>query len=214
MLNLPVYLRVNTYYLHTRIYGRQIKKSLGTSDKKTAMILAGQYLSKLVPMIIKKYEIDLSRGILKSEGPEDHRRMMDALETLGRFEEKPKQPSEPFLKQKVGLRLPDLIERFFRLKSHLKPATVASYKQTVNQFAGFLGNPIIEDINISDVTRFQENLATLSNIRTIDGKMATLTTVFNFAIKQGYYFQENPAAGRKLMTKNQKSKSQNGLCDF
>ena len=34
MLNLPVYLRGSTYYLHTRVYGKQAKRSLGTSDKK------------------------------------------------------------------------------------------------------------------------------------------------------------------------------------
>ena len=207
MLNLPVYLRGSTYYLHTRVYGRQVKRSLGTSDKKTAMILAGQLLAALVPMTLKKYEIDLGRGVFKSEGAEDHTRMLDALETIGKLN--PTAPSPPGSpsKGRSGLRMPDVVEKFFRLKTQLKPGTVLSYKKTVNEFAGFINNPLIEDVNISDVTRYQEDLTRYNNIRTIDGKMAALTSVFNFAIKQGYYFKENPAAGRKLMTKQQKAKT-------
>lgn len=171
------------------------------------MILAGQLLSQLVPMTIRKYEIDLQRGFLRSEGPDDHARMLEALDRLGPLKSTPQPPQGELLKKKVGLRLPDVVEKFFRLKSQLKPATVASYKQTINEFAGFINNPLVEEVTVSDVTRYQEHLTTFNNIRTIDGKMAILTSVLNFATKQGYYFGENPAAGRKLMTKQQKAKT-------
>jgi len=57
MLKLPIYLRGSSYYLHTRINGKQVKRSLGTIDRLTAMIRACQLLnssrmdnSKLLPV--------------------------------------------------------------------------------------------------------------------------------------------------------------------
>lgn len=38
MLNLPIYLLGSCYYLHTRIGGKQIKRSLGTSYKRVATL--------------------------------------------------------------------------------------------------------------------------------------------------------------------------------
>ena len=207
MLNLPVYLRGSTYYLHTRVLGRQVKKSLGTSDKKTAMIIAGHLLLNIVPMTIKKYEIDLQRGVFKSDGADDHNRMLDALERIGKLSPATPYPppGEP-LKKSVGLRLPEVVDKFFQLKKQLKPATALAYKNTCNEFAGYINNPVVSDINISDITRYQEHLAKANSTRTIDNKIGVLTSVFNFAKTQGYYFKDNPASGRKLMTNKQRAK--------
>ena len=86
MLNLPVYRRGHTYYLHTRIAGRQFKRSLRTSDTLTAMIRATKLLEAVAVSFdlsrIRKYELDLSNGIVRADGPEDHGRLMDALDML------------------------------------------------------------------------------------------------------------------------------------
>jgi hypothetical protein len=37
--------------------------------------------------------------------------------------------------------------------------------------------------------------------------MATLRTIFFFAIRQGYYFKENPAVGRQILSKSDKIKA-------
>lgn len=104
-----------------------------------------------------------------------------------------------------GLKMIELVDKFFLLKSHLKPATVQSYKNVAIEFQKFLKNPNITSILISDVTRFQEHLATNKNsTRTIDNKISTLRALFNFAIKQGYYFEKNPAENRALLTKKQR----------
>ena len=104
MLNLPVYLWGSTYYLHTRVMGHQVKKSLGTSDKKTAMIIAGNFLLNIIPMTIRKYVIDLQRGVSKSDGADDHSRMMDALERLGKISPTTPHPpqGEPLKKSALG----------------------------------------------------------------------------------------------------------------
>ena len=172
------------------------------------MILAGRFLAELIPMTIRRFEINIGQGIYKSEGPDDHQRMMETLEKIGPIapSSRPQPPGEP-LKEKVGLRLPELVEKFFQLKKQLRPATVLSYKTCVNEFAGFLDNPLVQDVEISDVTRYQEHISTFNTTRTIDNKTAILTSIFNFGIMQGYYHKENPAAGRSLMTKQQEAQA-------
>ena len=72
MLGLPVYLRVNTYYLHTRYRGKQVKKSLGAGGRLLAIGRAYQILNDLKDGMdlskLRRYEINLQTGLLKSEG--------------------------------------------------------------------------------------------------------------------------------------------------
>ncbi len=153
---------------------------------------------------------------------EDLRRAKELLEKLealypdggifGRLTSKvtpalaPQQASEPLQVQAgKGLKMIELVDKFFLLKSQLKPATVQAYKNTAIEFQEFLKNPNITNILISDVTRFQEHLAHKKNsTRTIDNKIATIRALFNFAKQQGYYFEKNPAEGRSLLTKKQR----------
>lgn len=104
-----------------------------------------------------------------------------------------------------GLKLMGLVDKFFLLKSQLKPATAQAYKNCIQEFQQFLKNPNVTDVLISDVTRFQEHLAQNKNsARTIDNKTGILRALFNFAIQQGHYFEKNPAENRALLTKKQK----------
>jgi integrase len=216
MLNIPVYSRNGIYYLHTRINQQQIKRSLNTKDANIAIIRALELLKvidmAIDPNKIKKYEIDLGRGVFKSNGAEDHKNMLEALsniDKIGVFKktQSPPAPEGEPLKSLTGLRLLEFLEKFFNLKKNLRPATVMSYKNTVNEFAGFTSNQFITDYDDSDITRYMEHLATFNEPRTIDGKIGTLTTVFNLAIRQGYYFKENPASGRRLLTKRERAKN-------
>ena len=47
MLNLPIYHLGASYYLHTRINGKQVKKSLRTSYKRVAIIRAIELLTTM-----------------------------------------------------------------------------------------------------------------------------------------------------------------------
>lgn len=219
MLKLPVYLRGSSYYLHTRINGKQVKRSLATIDRLTAMIRASQLLHSARMSVdlskVKAFEIDLSRGVLKADGPEDHARMMEALALLKQGAVASPAPVQasyspaplPLAKSKTGLKMSDLIDKFFLLKSHSKPATVIAYKNVAKEASHFLNNPFIQDIQLSDITRLQEYLAKKNGPRTIDNKMAVLRTLFSFAKTQGYYFSENPAKDRKLLSQRDKEKS-------
>lgn len=211
MLGLPIYLRGSSYYLHTRIHGLQVKRSLKTSDKLTAILRASKIIEAL-GVGIKKYEIDIGRGIFKADGPEDHQRLLEALSLVAKTQSPPTAPSqaqpvEGATPQQKGLRLKELLSKFFLLKSHLKEATVVSYTATIEELGLLLKNPVITNVSRTDVSRFQETLAKKGNTpRTIDSKVGTVRAIFNFAIQQGYYFEKNPAEDRALQSKKEKLK--------
>ncbi|MEX8519588.1 MAG: phage integrase SAM-like domain-containing protein [Leptothrix sp. (in: b-proteobacteria)] len=198
------------YYLHIRIAGKQIKRSLSTGNKWEAVARAVAVLSALgkmepmkVPDNIKKYEIDLGRGVFKADGQEDHDRMMKALEKLDKTGlVLPKEPAKAKVK---GVKLNELVARLLKLKAHLKEATRQSYTKTMRELGEFLKDPWIEDVGVKDISNYQEFLAEKKNsIRTIDNKIAITRAMFNFAIEQGDYTSKNPAENRALQSKRQK----------
>lgn len=231
VLTLPIYLRSGTYYLHTRVGKRQFKRSLHTSDPVIARLRALEYL-RAIEMIkpklsdfdfnsndVARYELDLARGIAKSTGPEDHARLLEAVKAIAPLYNSPQTPKGaaflndgvglvPVAPARAGLRILDVLDKMIGLRTNLKQATVLSYKNTIKEFSTFLKAPLVVDIGTGDVTRYQEYLSAKSNgLRTIDNKIATLRAIFNFAKKQGYYFGENPAQDRKLLTKKDRVKS-------
>jgi site-specific recombinase XerD len=214
MLNLPIYLLGSSYYLHTRIAGKQVKRSLRTSYKREAIIRAITLLAELTMNqkdLPAKYELDFARGILKANGPEDHMRLMQAIEAMKAMhagQAIPAQATAPMeaADDPTALKLDELLEKFFLLRK-VKPATAFSYKNATKEFKKFLKNPPITRITTSDVTRWQEHLAEKGNVpRTIDGKVSVIKAIYNFAKKQGYTRGENPAANRDLLNKKQRNR--------
>ena len=173
----------------------------------------------------KSFEIDLQRGVLKSDGPEDHQRMMEALGMLKSVQQPVHAAAPAPTTKKQGLTLPQVLDKLFLLKKDLKEATRLSYKNTVSEFSKFLKHPLVFEIQQSDITRYQEHLAgehklskngaakKANSTRTIDNKISSLRTVFNFAIKQGYSSEANPAQNRQLMS-NKKRKQDSGWAIF
>lgn len=171
---------------------------------------------------IRTYELDLNRGIAKADSPEDHARMMEALRLLRSGHTTPTTPEDALARfegfesansaastssAKNSLTLSELLDKYILLK-RLKPATVLAVTNTATEFSRFLKTKkFITDILISDITRYQEYLAgeKKNSARTIDGKVGYVKTLFNFAISQGYLIGKNPAEGKSLLTKKQKS---------
>jgi site-specific recombinase XerD len=164
----------------------------------------------------QKYELDLSKSILKADGPEDHSRLMAAIEAMRALhagqgtttaQTAPNTVTAPLNDDPTALKLGELLNKFFLLRK-VTPATAQSYKNSVDEFSKFLKNPPITRVSVSDVTRWQEHLAEKQkNVpRTIDGKVGVIKSIYNFAKKQGYTRGENPAENRDLLTKKQKLK--------
>ena len=137
MLNLPIYLLGSSYYLHTRIAGKQVKKSLRTAYRREAIIRAVSILNGLsMSTPPTKYELDLSKGILKSDGPEDHSRLLAAMEAMKAIHagQGPAVVSNtvtaPLNDDPTALKLKELLNKFFLLRK-VTPATAQSYKNSV-----------------------------------------------------------------------------------
>lgn len=216
-LPLPIYLLGSSYYLHTRVGGKQVKRSLRTSYQRVAIIRAINLLNGLTmhkkPDLsnLSTYELDLSRGILKADGDEDHARLMQALQAMQAVQQAQPQAPAPLAApapadDPTALKLAELLEKFLLLKD-VKQSTAIAYKNCVDELAKFLKNPPITRITASDITRYQEFRAKEGNeIRTIDNKISIIRALFNFAIKQGYTRNGNPAENRALLTKKQRLK--------
>ena len=211
-LSLPIYLLGSSYYLHTRIGGKQVKRSLRTSYKRVAIIRAITLLDSLMRKDLpQKYELDLSRGILKAADDADHARLMQALQAMQQIQQAQPQALAPIAAQAptddpTALKLAELLEKFLLLKK-VTQATAIAYKNCIEEISKFLKNPAITRITASDVTRYQEFLAEKGNgVRTIDNKISIVRAVFNFAVKQGYTRNGNPAQNRALLTKKQRLK--------
>jgi len=211
-LPLPIYLLGSSYYLHTRINGKQVKRSLRTSYQRVAIIRAITLLDSLMRKDLpQKYELDLSRGILKANDDADHARLMQALQAMQAVQQAQPQALAPIAAQAptddpTALKLAELLEKFLLLKK-VTQATAIAYKNCIEEISKFLKNPAITRITASDVTRYQEFLAEKGNgVRTIDNKISIVRAVFNFAVKQGYTRNGNPAQNRALLTKKQRLK--------
>ena len=215
MLGLPIYLVGSTYYLHTRIEGRQVKRSLRTSYRRVAIIRAITLLESLMRKELPpKYELDASRGIFKADGPEDHARLMQAVEamkTLHAIQPAPTASAPVAVPAQstddpTALSLDELLEKYFLLNK-VTQSTVISYRNTVKELSAFLRKPRITRISTSDITRYQEHIAQKGNKpRTVGNKIGTISALFNFAKRQGYTREDNPAAGRSVVSNKQKLK--------
>ena len=211
-LSLPIYKLGSSFYLHTRINGKQVKRSLRTSYKRVAIIRAITLLDSLMRKDLpQKYELDLSRGILKANDDADHARLMQALQAMQQLQQAQPQAPAPIAApvqadDPTALKLAELLEKFLLLKK-VTQATAIAYKNCIEEISKFLKNPAITRITASDVTRYQEFLAEKGNgVRTIDNKISIVRAVFNFAVKQGYTRNGNPAQNRALLTKKQRLK--------
>ena len=223
MLTIPVYSRNGLYYLHTRVGQTQFKRSLKTRDPVLARLRALDLLRAIEMTKPKlsdfdfslprdRFELDLSKGVAKADGPEDFALMMKAIEQIAPLYNSTPQPphggASSLSDQGSSLRLLEVLDKMIGLRKNLTQATVTSYKNTVTEFSKFLKNPQIHTLGTGDVTRYQEFLSKKNNgLRTIDNKIGTLRALFNFAKKQGYFLAENPAQDRKLLSKKDKIKS-------
>lgn len=196
-----------------------------TDSKREAMLIASAYLLKVSQMNIPKFEVNLQTGVFKADGSSDLKDMLEFMNSPRVQEyirlaniERPQParvapaevvpiPVPATVPKRSGFKLLDLLDNFKHLKKNLKPATLMSYEATVKDFKTFLKNPDIQDIDSEDITHYQTHLAKTISPRTIDSKIGTLNTLFNFAIKQGYYKRDNPASNRKLLTKREKAKT-------
>ena len=145
-------------YLHTRVGGKQVKRSLRTSYKRVAIIRAITLLDSLMRKDLpQKYELDLSRGILKANDDADHARLMQALQAMQQLQQAQPQAPAPIAApvqadDPTALKLAELLEKFLLLKK-VTQATAIAYKNCIEEISKFLKNPAITRITASVVSQ-------------------------------------------------------------
>jgi hypothetical protein len=146
---------------------------LKTAYKREAIIRAIALLNSMTmttrpnPRGLSTYELDISKGILKADGEEDHARLMQAIEAMKLLHsgnssatnipaQDTKSVPAPIQDDSNTLKLNELLEKFFLLRKNIAQATAISYKKIIDEFTKFLKNPPITKITQSDITRYQE----------------------------------------------------------
>ena len=109
----------------------------------------------LDPEKLRRYEADFETGKFKSEGEEDHQRLMELVKEVNKT--KTNTPAPEFsppspAPSKAGLKLPALFSKFLLLRGpKITVSTQKSYAKDIEQFSNFIKNPNIADITVDDV---------------------------------------------------------------
>ncbi|MDY7579095.1 phage integrase SAM-like domain-containing protein [Herbaspirillum sp. RTI4] len=237
-LTLPVYFLGRTYVLHTRIAGRQFKRSLKTANPKVAtlrainLLRAAQMATKGdrpdlsdfdFDADLRKYKIKVGDIEIEANDEADHRRAMEVIDRIGMIDggfpkSRPAPPSTEKTamairkgtatgdkKDKPPTTYMELFEKYKKLKGSTKRSTFKDYESTLTDFEQWADTPLLWEVDEDMITEFIEYLADKGNIEpTIDKKIGTIRSMFNFGKKHNYLSGDNPAAERNLQSRQQK----------
>ncbi len=228
-LTLPIYKRGNTYVLHIRIGGRQIKRSLATNDtslaKLRAMQLLGQITADRLGQASEKQKfaappmqlIDPAEltGIVETEGLSNRSQHLNVVkpipaQALARHAHvlptffTPKKALEDASLFKIAR----VFSEYIAVKK-IKEVTKVDYASYAKDITPFFKNRDIRTLTERDVSELILHLRTeLGNDpRTIDNKVGFLRAVINHLVKNGQFFGVNPAAAKNLVSKRERRQS-------
>lgn len=229
-LTLPIYKRGNTFVLHIRIDGRQIKRSLATNDsalaKLRAMQLLGQITTDRLGLGAEKQKFSAPPTQLEAhreastEVPSDIPPVSNAL---------PPPVLTPIPAQAVA-RNAHVLPTFFTPKKALEDAalfkmarvfseyiavkkikevTKVDYASYAKEITPFFKNRDIRSLTERDVSELILHFRTEhgNDPRTIDNKIGFLRAVINHLVKNGQFYGANPAAAKNLVSKRERRQS-------
>jgi integrase len=228
-LSLPIYKRGNTFVLHIRIAGRQIKRSLATNDpalaKLRAMQLLGQITADRLGQATDKQQFLAPPVQLDSQ---------NAIATDVPCEIPVSQESNPPLLTPIPAqavaRNAHVLPTFFAPKKALEDASVFKMARVFGEYIAVKKIKEVTKVDYAsyakDITPFFKNsdIRTLTergvsdlilhlrqeqgnDPRTIDNKIGFLRAVINHLIKNGQFFGVNPAAAKNLVSKRERRQS-------
>ena len=229
-LHFPVYQRGNSFVLHVRINGRQIKRSLRTLDPNLAKVRATQLLGQLITGNLaaeqpatNPWTAERVHGLTNSAPPQTrHSKTAEeffALAVGNSMAEHRKQGPINHTQESTTLDHPQhkdhemhLLSAVFAeygLVKRLRLVTQNDYASYGKEMIEFWGNRDVRTLNESDISNLIMHLRkqAANDPRTIDNKTGYLRAVINFLIKHGRHPGPNPAAGKNLVSKREKRKA-------
>lgn len=234
--------------LRSLIGKREILHSLRTRSPATARKLAYSFASSTYALFEKMayrpikfnlpdgstfstddkvcpYEIDLARGIMKSDGPEDHARMMEAIGVLKTMPAHataaaaPAKYIEPPPAHKISLS--GAAAAYLPTLSNLKTSNAA--KRVINLFIAHRGDIEIHTVRGVDVVTWNNKLLTtaksngqMPKARSADNAIQFLQGLLRWAFKNEYIHHATQLAteGKFNLTKSQRNAATAGAETF
>ncbi|WP_312528547.1 site-specific integrase [Comamonas sp.] len=229
--------RVGVYCLRVYTYDstgklRETQHSLNTKNPQVARLLALEFNKSFEQIRAMKkptlqdfqhllhdkpssrrYEIDLSRGVMRTDGTaEDHQRMMEALKIRKELEEAVNaapSPSHREAKKVVqkSKKFSEIVELYLIERTlDNNDDTRLAKKRTYDQF-----QELFNDLEINEFTK-QEFVAWKSTQiveklkpQTINSKLGELNGLFEWALHNGYYTASNEAPTKDLKITSNKT---------
>lgn len=213
---------------------RESLHSLGTKDGYIARILALQFslsfeqkrhMSKkpLFPNIdelTNKYELDMSRGVMKADGKDDHALMMQAVEAYYKMHGVPPQGTEALAYGKTVFSFTPPQTRQV-LKSMLFSAATEAYleekkldnvaqtivdkRRTYKDFIAIFGDLEINLINKPEIVQWKTaDLSRKLKAHSINSRLGEMNDFFKWAINNGHYTAHptSPVDGLRISNKS------------
>lgn len=217
---------------------REVQHSLGTKSPTVARLLALQFnlkiehqrmtnrkpsstLQGILDEIARPFELDLSKGIMKAEGPEDHARMMEALKTYKEIHgaypplQEAMNMGRPTLpQQEAPKRLLTRSKRFSEVvalyleerKLDNKENTRRDKARTYADFQDLLGDLEINLFTKAEGVQWKTHeMSRGIKANSVNSRIGELNDLFKWAINNGHYTasDKSPVDGLRIGKKSQ-----------
>ena len=212
---------IRVYYTDHAGKTRETTFSLSTKHPQIARILALQFNQRyellramkkpvlsdfqhLLKTEPSKFEIDLQRGILKTDGTlEDYERMNEALTTLKELQgTEPMQPQQVSKIVQKSKKFSEVVALYLEEKKFdNKPYTIKAKERTYTQFQSIFGDIEINLISKQELVSWKSGqLKQDIRATTINSKIGEINDLFTYAINNGYYTasDKTPTDGLKI----------------
>lgn len=174
----------------------------------------------------RRYELDLSRGIMKSDGAEDHARMMEAIGVLKSMPAPAPTPPSPVQyvepQPEHTITLSKALDDF--LPTMINDRTRNTYKRFIKQFIEHRGDVEIHTVRGVDVVTWNAKLQkTISpktkkklDLRTVDNAIQALQSLLSWAKDNEYIHEDKKLATNKKsnLTKSTRDENNEGAEPF
>jgi len=204
--------RHGVYYLRLYIDSRELKRSLGTKDFALAKLRLFEFQLQRMP--IKKFEVDLARGVFKADGPEDaallnaflnrpdvQARMATPAPAVA-VATVPTPPVRPVLKPFLAATGDYLTTKKLKNVAKTLLEKEATFAQFEKLYPGIDTNHITKDTAVAFKNRLIKNGAGNS---ILNKKISFLKDFVDYAIGHGYFNDVNPFIGLSVEKRGKNS---------
>ncbi|MDP1593429.1 MAG: site-specific integrase [Gallionella sp.] len=169
---------------------------------------------------VRPYEIDIQRGIFKTDGAEDHARALEALAVIKTMQIMQAPQPAPIQQQYAEPQPEHTILITEALTAYLltlnNKKTRFNYASFINRFIVFHGNSEVHKIRGVDVVNWKADLLKSVKPVSVDIRLQALQSLLTWCLKHNYLSDQKPLAtkGKFTMTKTERETQNRGAERF